>query len=298
MKKISEQIKLFAWWFFGVTFILTGLVRLGEGSIFAAILGLMAGALLLPPFHVFIKQKLNKQLSAWAFIAPSFLMYAALALIPPPNAGDKSSSVSNETPSPAKVDVSAGKPEVASPSQEDQAEAKIRGVDFSPYDPKSYPDTLKKIGGRNEEASKLRRLAALKAAGDGSCDKVEISEVSDKSIPSNIVIFVDCSNSKRFVFSEKELGASASATVLSQKDRAVNEVDARSACQDAATKNAAFPSSVDVSYMNTSSKTYETGLVRVEVPFEAKNALGNEMPYLATCEFPLDSDWTISVKPR
>lgn len=192
---------------------------------------------------------------------------------------------------------------------------KISNNVFLAYDQKQYPKTFSKFGSRMPEVERARQAAALVAASSRNCSFVDMSEVSDSSTKANIQIFTDCQGpttgtSERFRFQESELkdkkgrffteatiqGAQEPLTVSQQampKDRAI------AICKEAVTMSAKFPSSVDFSTFGATAKTSQgNGETSVELEFEAKNALGASLPYLANCGFPINGKPTLSVNPR
>lgn len=79
---------------------------------------------------------------------------------------------------------------------------------YTPYTKNAFPQIFATWGEDGvKKINNLRILAASKAASSSECPKVEISELSNNRSrpPKEIVIFVDCSNQKRFFFAEREL---------------------------------------------------------------------------------------------
>lgn len=115
---------------------------------------------------------------------------------------------------------------------------------YAPYTKKFYPKMFSEWGVAGvKKIDRLRKLAAEKAAESWDCDGVEISEYSaNRSQPkSSIVIFVDCSNSHRFYFSEAELAESARPAVSErQKGLEMSPDQVRDVCDDAVKSSGRF----------------------------------------------------------
>lgn len=78
----------------------------------------------------------------------------------------------------------------------------------------------------------------------------------------------------------------------------VSDSDALAACQKAVKSSANFPSSVDVHlFTGTSVRKGKLG-VTVNMDFDAKNALGNELPYSARCVFPVEGSPEVTFSRR
>jgi len=167
------------------------------------------------------------------------------------------------------------------------------------YDKRDYPKLARKIGSAWTRIQPLREAAALKAIGSGRCDFVELVEVSnERSSKEQLTVFVDCRNHERFYVTETDVVSDHK--VVAQSEKTVSRGRAIAACAQAARERALFPSLVDAHTWSgaTFQADQTTGGARVTLEFEATNALGNELPYLAVCVFPADRPAEISVTTR
>lgn len=163
---------------------------------------------------------------------------------------------------------------------------KISSTALLPYDTKNYPKTVEKYGTRLGEIEQFRRKAAEMAVDSGKCDFAEIVEISDsKSSIEHLHFWVDCRNGERIRLDEFEIVAKSA--VLTQEEKAWDESSARSACRQAIESRSLIPSEVDIHDIIGTS-FYEapvTHNVVLTMDFDAKNAMGLEIPYMAKCYF-------------
>lgn len=181
----------------------------------------------------------------------------------------------------------------------DKYARKISSSALSPYTQKGYPKTIAKYGSRLSEIESLRRKAAEMAVDSGKCDYVLMSELSDsKSSLSHLHFWVDCKNKQRIYLDEFQIKKGSQ--VLTQEEKSWNETSALSACKKAIKSRALIPSEVDIhTILGTSFyKAPTTHNVVLRMDFDAKNALGTEMPYTATCHFEPGEVGTIDIQPR
>jgi len=160
---------------------------------------------------------------------------------------------------------------------------------YRPMDRRNYPKTFAKWGADGVKTiDRLRKDAALFAAKSSECDTVDTSELSEQrsSPPNQIVVFVDCSNGKRFYLSESDLRTAGHATSQESKMKGLTNEAAMEQCKTRVRSGLAFPSTMSVKW--SGSNVYRaptTGNVVATFNFDAKNALGNELPYQARCVF-------------
>lgn len=147
--------------------------------------------------------------------------------------------------------------------------------------------------------------AATKAAVEitatsPKCDAVFLSGYSfDRSVPKkSIAVFVDCSNGERFHYTEDET-KTASAAPASVQDRLaeVTDLQAIRECEALTKPSVRFASTFDPSYLGANVTRGEQA-ISVALPFEAKNAMGNVLPYVAHCSFDGHKHTLLSVKER
>lgn len=181
----------------------------------------------------------------------------------------------------------------------DKYTRKISSSAISPYTKQGYPKTIAKYGSRLSEIESLRRKAAEMAVDSGKCDYVTMSELSDsKSSLNHLYFWVDCRNKQRIYLDEFQIKKGS--PVLTQEEKSWDEASALTACRQAIKDRALIPSEVDIhTILGTSFyKAPTTHNVVLRMDFDAKNALGTEIPYTATCHFEPGEVGTIDIQPR
>lgn len=186
---------------------------------------------------------------------------------------------------------------------------------FTKYKKSQYPKSFAKFGSRMADVEKARQAAAFLALASDKCSRVEMSEVSDSSTRDNIKIFTDCyddatKSSERFRFEESELKdgkkhffsestASSAVGVKTMMEQAFSQESAIAICRESVLKLSKFPSSVNFATFGQAVNTSQgSGETWVELEFEAKNGVGAELPYKASCSFPLHGEPTVSITNR
>lgn len=185
------------------------------------------------------------------------------------------------------------------PPSADKYERKISSYALSPYTKQGYPKTIAKYGSRLSEIEKFRRKAAEMAIDSGKCDFVEMVELSDKkSSLKHLHFWVDCRNKQRIYLDEFQIAGKGQ--VLTEEDKSWTKESAIAACQQAIKDRALIPSEVDIHTIlgTTFYKAPTTHNVVLNMSFDAKNALGVELPYMATCHFEPGEVGTIDIKRR
>ena len=74
-----------------------------------------------------------------------------------------------------------------------------------PYEIDKLLPVVKRFQDKLANIERLRGLAAKKALATGECNRVESSELNEKSTKDNLVFLVDCSSAKSFYFDETQL---------------------------------------------------------------------------------------------
>lgn len=181
----------------------------------------------------------------------------------------------------------------------DKYARKISASALFPYTKQGYPKTIAKYGSRLSEIESLRRKAAEMAVDSGKCDYVLMSELSDsKSSLNHVHFWVDCRNKQRIYLDEFQIKKGSQ--ILTQEEKSWSEVSARTACQHAVKDRALIPSEVDIhTILGTSFyKAPTTHNVVLHMDFDAKNAMGIEIPYTAICYFEPGEVGMIDIYPR
>jgi hypothetical protein len=168
---------------------------------------------------------------------------------------------------------------------------------FDPMTRDSYPKAFAKWGVKGiERVNALRIAAAQTAAKIPSCDRVEISELSDarSTPPDNPAVFVDCTNGQRFYLTETDVGGA----VASETERGARftKSEVVGLCENALKAQLTIPLSLDRDLLNTSAFQAETtGRWRVDLTFKAQNALGAKLPGRAACTLGTDGTPEVSI---
>lgn len=74
-----------------------------------------------------------------------------------------------------------------------------------PYDPSSLSELVKKFADRLPDIERLRRVAAQKLLASGQCQRVEASELNNKSTQEQLTFLVNCSSGQGIYITEDEL---------------------------------------------------------------------------------------------
>ena len=74
-----------------------------------------------------------------------------------------------------------------------------------PYEMDKLLPIVKRFQDKLADIERFRGLAAKKALATNECNRVESSELNEKSTKDNLVFLVDCSNAKSFYFDERQL---------------------------------------------------------------------------------------------
>lgn len=190
---------------------------------------------------------------------------------------------------------------VGSASAQESHRAPIRDGAFFPLTRDYVPDLYKQWGKKGIDRINRATEAAVNITSTSSkCDEVSQSGYSmDRSVPKKeFSVFVDCSNGERFYYTEAETQTDDAAPVsLSEGLDKVSNGDALKSCQDLVRAKLDFPSTMDVSLWSSEVSRQQHG-INVTLSFEAKNALGNEMPYVAYCSVTAEKAELLSVKGR
>ncbi len=168
---------------------------------------------------------------------------------------------------------------------QDKYSNRIDPSGLSPYTMKGYPKTVKKYKTRLKEIEHFRRRTAEMVLDSGKCKFVEYVELSTKSSINDLIFFADCRNGHRVFLNEREIAKGKK--VMTQADKSWSKEMAREACIDTIKSSAKLPSELDIHHFTGTSvyKAPTTHNVVVKINFDAKNLLGAELPYTATCYF-------------
>jgi hypothetical protein len=82
---------------------------------------------------------------------------------------------------------------------------KFSAYAIPPYQFDQLPDVVKYHQSRLPDIERFRRQAAERALASGQCDRVEASELNERSTQDALVFLINCSSGKNFYFTEQEL---------------------------------------------------------------------------------------------
>jgi|GEM_PF-1996200 len=159
---------------------------------------------------------------------------------------------------------------------------------FMSMDKANFPKAYKKWGAAGfEKINDLGPKAAQLIAASETCDALNVLALSDeRSKPkSDIVFFGDCANGKRFYVSEKDIESGTKAVSVNDLMSSREDGDYIQTCFDHTASSLKFPSSFDPSWLSATVYHAPTGGVVVQAPFEAKNGVGNTLPFNTRCVF-------------
>ena len=176
---------------------------------------------------------------------------------------------------------------VVAAQAETQQGAKISDGALDKLSKSTSPKLFKSWGQKGFDRINAATAAAVdKTSKSPKCDVVTMSGYSfDRSSPKDktFSVFTDCANGERFYFTEAEaIDPSFSLMSVNEKISYIDESDAMFACRDLAKTKVLFPSTIDISVLNTSVEKTQFG-VSVALAFDAKNAAGAMLPYVAHC---------------
>lgn len=178
------------------------------------------------------------------------------------------------------------------------ADAPIMDGAFEPITKSSSPKLFKQWGKQwvDRFNVSLENAVRLTAKSSG-CDSVWMSGVSfEKSVvKKEFTVFAQCSNEKQFFYTEQEANEGTASVSQASKLENADEAKLILQCRDLAKEQLMFKSTMDISVLSTN-VTRADHVISIAMPFEAKNALGNSLPYVAHCSFNGDQMRLLSVK--
>lgn len=165
----------------------------------------------------------------------------------------------------------------------DKAPSKIAdGVMDFKYTKQGYPKLYKQWGESGvKKINELLPKAAIMAAKEKSCDRVESVDISSRSTKGNIIFFADCTNKKRFFISENDIKTQAAVTA--EQDKEIDNMRAINVCDDAIKAHLNHPGTFNPHVTDTGTAINPNGNIIVTRGFTAKNGLGMEIDYRARC---------------
>ncbi|MBI5070381.1 MAG: hypothetical protein HZB56_19265 [Deltaproteobacteria bacterium] len=148
-----------------------------------------------------------------------------------------------------------------------------------------YPDVYAAWGdGWVKRINALMPKAAKKASASSECDRVEYVGYSGRSTPrKTIVLYVDCTNGKRFFLSETDIHGRATPESKQGKTSRYSDDALLRACEEGVKTKMTYPLTFRRRLTATSVYRAPGGNVSVDFVFDAKNKLGAELPYRARC---------------
>lgn len=282
------SLKVLRW----VLGILLGLATLGAvfSGHFIAVLVMAAGVLIIiPPSGTWIGRFIAPLARHGAAIAIGLVCFFAgitySAIYSEPSAPAAPAAAAASQAAPASTPVLPPAAAAPAPSAEVDVSSKISPDAAFLIEGEGWEKTRREWG-----AAGIKRInaamskAAEKVAGSPGCDYVELAGLSDRGKPKQQAVFyVDCRNRQRFYVSEDDLKSDAAVVSNNAKTAAISDVNAISACEEGVRSQLNFPSTFDRDLLNTSVHRSPSGNIAVQFTFQAKNALGVELPQRGRC---------------
>ena len=280
-------------WVLGLFLGFTALGALFAGSFIAFLLMAVGVLVIIPPSGAWIGRFIAPVARHGAAIGIGFVcFFAGLAMAVINSEPTKPAAAATATA--AKPATPSAAPTAPTPAAAPAAPAAPAQVDVST---KISPDAVFLIEGEGWDKTRrewgsagIKRInaampkAAEKVAQSSSCDYVELVGLSDRGKPKQQAVFyVDCKNGQRFYVSEDDLKSDAGVVSKNAKTAAISDSTAIKACEDSVKSQLNFPSTFDRDLLNTSVYRAPTGNIAVQFTFQAKNALGAELPQRARC---------------
>lgn len=277
-------------WVLGLFLSFTALGALFTGDFIAALVMLAGVLVIIPPSGAWIGRFVAPVARHGAAVGIGLVLFFAGIAVAVINS-DPKPPAAEQTP----VATSPAAPAKPSPTpQPTPAPTPPAPVDVST---KISPDAVMLIEGEGWDKTRrewgsagIKRInaampkAAEKAAQSPACDYVEIVGLSDRSKPKSMAVFyVDCRNHQRFYVSEDDLKSDAAPVSKNAKTAAISDTKAITACEESVKSQLNFPLSFDRDLLNTRVYRAPTGNIAVDFTFQAKNALGAELPQRARC---------------
>lgn len=258
---------------------------------FAATAVMMAGVLvIIPPSGAWIGRFIAPVARHGAAIGIGLLLVfigfvvAAMTSEPSSTAGTPPSAAAPAAPSKA-PNQTPPKPAAPAPPPKVDTQAKISPAAVMLIEGEGWDKTRREWGSAGiKRLNAAMSKAAEKVAEAQGCDYVELVGLSDRSKPKQMAVFyVDCRNGQRFYVSEDDLKSDTALVSKNAQTAAISDVKAVAACEESVKSQLNFPSTFDRDLLNTSVYRAPTGNIAVQFTFQAKNALGAELPQRARC---------------
>lgn len=274
-------------WLLGLVLALTALGALFSGEGIAFLVMAVGVLIILPPSGAWIGRFVAPVSRHGAAIAIGLVCFFAGVALP----------VINPEPSPAAATPAAPATSQAAAVEPQPAQATPSAPAPVDVSKKISPDAVFLIEGDGWERTRrewgstwIKRIneampkVAEKVAQSASCDYVDLVGLSDRGKPrQKAVFYVDCRNGQRFYVNEDDLKSDEGVVSKNAKTAAISDGNAIRACEDSVRSQLNFPSTFDRDILNTSVYRAPTGNIAVQFTFQAKNALGAELPQRARC---------------
>lgn len=279
-------------WFFGVFFILGGLLVCLGGGLISGLFLLIAGILFLPPIKRLILDKKPSLSKPKITTVGAVLAFLSLFFVPEDaETADENQDLTSESAAETEQDaVEPTDTQEVKPTTPEPVAPPIE-VDYShvSYEitESGYPETYSKWGKEwIDEINRMMPLAVERVASNPKCNSPEIADLSgNRSTPKKEAVFyVDCSNGERFYISQNELNDTtqiqAESDVLSGEPSQYIQP-----CRDMIKAQLSYPSAFNEVFGSVNAFKGTSSNMVVEIDFTAKNAIGAELPQSARCVF-------------
>lgn len=194
---------------------------------------------------------------------------------------------------------------------------KIADYAIDDLTPSDYPKIYKVLGKAGAaEAKRGAYAAAYRVAKSADCDRVDNASITMSSTKKHQEFFVNCANAKQWRFKASELKDSAgkwytaenapvvglSATDIRKQELADLQTSAPGSvpeCEELLKQRLKHPASADFhSIMGAANFINPNDERAVQIDFEAKNGLGNELTYTGQCVFHKNGKVSVDIFDR
>lgn len=276
-------------WIAGGVVLLLAVAAFIWGSVFAGIMLLAGGVLLVPPLGDLLAYAAKRRPTGDGPSIAFGVIFAVIGLFLVFPSAEQSSDTPEEV-------ANGGEPEATKPPSTSEPQ-EVYGTGLTTED-KIGPYAVMPIEGEGwsktraawgeswiKRINEVMPLAARKVAESDECDVVDLVGLSEnRSVPrQHFEFYVDCLNGKRFYVSEDDAKSAENVVSKNAKTAGITDGDAISACEQNVQSQLHYPSTFDRHVLATSVYRAPTGNIAVEFDFDAKNGLGAELPHHARC---------------
>jgi len=197
-------------------------------------------------------------------------------------------ALSNQSSEQSKTQSSAGETQQEKTKLSEQELEKAVSKAVWEMTPDQFPRVYEQWGADwVDKLNAMQYEAARKVAQAPSCDSISIIGLSEsRSVPKqSAVFFADCANGERFYVSDEDLQNNQAIQSKQEQMSDLTDSKAIEQCENAIMTQLTHPSSFSHTWLGQDVYRPATGNVVATIDFEAKNALGLDIPMSARCVF-------------